>query len=56
MTVNDYKETACATVGPVEDVENEGEAVLQPPPAHQDSENLLGRVLAGNLNLIMSKT
>lgn len=47
MTVNDYKETACATVGQVEEMEHEGEAVVQPPPV-QDSENLLGRVLAGN--------
>lgn len=49
MTVNEYKETACATAGPVEDMEVD--PVLQshqqqPPP---DNENLLGRVLAGNL-------
>lgn len=47
MTVNDYKETACATAGAVEeDMEVESEPTLQAPVA-QDSENLLGRVLAG---------
>lgn len=48
MTVNDYKETACVTAGHLEDVEMEQEPILQPP---QDSENLLGRVLAGNTDL-----
>lgn len=48
MTVNDYKETACATAGPVEDMEVESDSVLQTGPvAPQDNENLLGRVLAG---------
>lgn len=52
MTVNDYKETACATAGAVEeDVEVDTEATLQPPqPA--DSENLLGRVLAGKVSIV----
>ncbi|RZB40803.1 hypothetical protein BDFB_007971 [Asbolus verrucosus] len=43
MTVNDYKETACATAGQ-EDMEVD--SVIQPQQV-QDSENLLGRVLAG---------
>lgn len=43
MTVNEYKETACATP---EDVDADGVSALQNAP-HQDSENLLGRVLAG---------
>lgn len=49
MTVNDYKETACATAtGSVEeDMEVETEPTLQTPAPQQDSENLLGRVLAG---------
>lgn len=52
MTVNEYKETACATAGPVEDMETDHGPVLNtsPPPAH-DSEHLLGRVLAGRLNV-----
>lgn len=54
MTVNEYKETACATAnaGPVED---EGKAILQPlhqpqeaANGHNNDEHLLGRVLAGN--------
>lgn len=50
MTVNDYKETACATAGAVEeDMEVESDPTLQAPIA-QDSENLLGRVLAGKRN------
>lgn len=40
MTVNEYKETACATPDDVD----AGQA--QP----QDSENLLGRVLAGKVS------
>lgn len=50
MTVNEYKETTCATAGQVEDMEVE-ENIL--PIVHQsqegENENLLGRVLAGNL-------
>lgn len=50
MTVNEYKETACATAGAVEeDMEVDSEPTLQAPVA-QDSENLLGRVLAGKRN------
>lgn len=41
MTVNDFKETSCATAQD----ELEMDVVVQPPPP--DSENLLGRVLAG---------
>lgn len=49
MTVNDYKETACATAGPIEDMEVDNDSVLQTgPPPQDNSENLLGRVLAGN--------
>lgn len=45
MTVNDFKETACATVQPiVEDMEVEGEVVIG---SYDHEENLLGRVLAG---------
>ncbi|XP_076251720.1 ecdysone-induced protein 75B isoform X2 [Rhynchophorus ferrugineus] len=48
MTVNDFKETACARVQPVvDDMEVEGEVVIShhlPDPQEQD-ENLLGRVL-----------
>lgn len=48
MTVNDYKETACATAGAVEeDMEVDTETTLQAPVVPQDSEHLLGRVLAG---------
>lgn len=51
MTVNDYKETACVTAGPVEDMEVETDTVLlQPGPHAQDNENLLGRVLAGKFS------
>nr|XP_008197844.1 PREDICTED: ecdysone-inducible protein E75 isoform X2 [Tribolium castaneum] len=42
MTVNDFKETTCATAGH-EDMD--ADALIQPPQA-ADSENLLGRVLA----------
>lgn len=52
MTVNEYKETACATAGPVEDMEVEGEPILNTTSPAHDSENLLGRVLAGNTILI----
>ncbi|GJQ75706.1 hypothetical protein Trydic_g17778 [Trypoxylus dichotomus] len=53
MTVNDYKETACATAGVNEDVEIESDHVLQTNSAsqnqqQQDSEHLLGRVLAAS--------
>ena len=53
MTVNDYKEIACATADvnegdEEEDVETEGESALNAPTPTPDSENLLGRVLAGN--------
>ncbi|CAH0554388.1 unnamed protein product [Brassicogethes aeneus] len=44
MTVNDYRETACATAGHNEEMEVETDQVLNPAP--QDLENLLGRVLA----------
>lgn len=49
MTVNDYKETACATAGPVEDMEIESGGPILNTSSSQpnDSENLLGRVLAG---------
>lgn len=47
MTVNDYKETACATAGPIEDMEVEGGQNVLNTPAAPDSEHLLGRVLAG---------
>lgn len=57
MTVNDYKETACATAGPVEDMEIEGGGPVlntsSASPTH-DSENLLGRVLAGSLTFIFT--
>ena len=52
MTVNDFKETACATVQPVvEDMEVEGEVVIGPTSQDQQDheEHLLCRVLAGNL-------
>lgn len=45
MTVNEYKETACATP---EDVDADTDVVQNAP---QDSENLLGRVLAGETQL-----
>lgn len=49
MTVNDFKETACATVQPiVEDMEVEGEVVIG---SYDHEENLLGRVLAGKTTL-----
>lgn len=41
MTVKDYKENSCVTAGKVDYVQEK-------QPHHQDSENLLGRVLAGN--------
>lgn len=49
MTVNEYRETACATAGPVEDMEIEENIVPVPPqpPQEGENENLLGRVLAG---------
>lgn len=50
MTVNEYKETACATP---DDVDADGVSALQNAP--QDSENLLGRVLAGKLNSLKLK-
>lgn len=57
MTVNEYKETTCATAGPVEDMEVE-ENIL--PIVHQnpegENENLLGRVLAGNLKKSINLT
>lgn len=51
MTVNDYKETSCASAGPVEDLMKlelkfEGEIALPVVPL-DTSENLLGRVLEG---------
>lgn len=47
MTVNDFKETACATVQPiVEDMEVEGEVVIG---SYDHEEHLLGRVLAGEV-------
>lgn len=52
MTVNDYKETACVTAA--EDMEVVVESELMQSPEndsapHHDSEQLLGRVLAGTL-------
>ncbi|XP_066157282.1 ecdysone-inducible protein E75 isoform X2 [Euwallacea fornicatus] len=45
MTVNDFKETACAIVQPaVEDMDVEGEVVIGPEGTHE--ENLLGQILA----------
>lgn len=57
MTVNDYKETACVTAGVNEDVEIESDHILQTNNAshsqqQQDSEHLLGRVLAGEFAAI----
>lgn len=49
MTVNDYKETACATAGAVEE-DMEVDTLQAPTP--QDSEHLLGRVLAGNKHIL----
>lgn len=54
MTVNEFKETTCATAGPVDKMELKVEEVIQPLAQHllplvaHDSEVLLGRVLAGN--------
>ncbi|KAG5884329.1 hypothetical protein JTB14_027659 [Gonioctena quinquepunctata] len=50
MTVNEYKETTCATAGQVEDMEIEENMVPvhQQPSQEGENENLLGRVLAGN--------
>ncbi|XP_025832021.1 ecdysone-inducible protein E75 isoform X2 [Agrilus planipennis] len=45
MTVNDYKETACAT-GHLDDVDVSPEPILHTENTLQDSEHLLGRVLA----------
>lgn len=57
MTVNEYKETACATAGPVEDMEIEENIVPVPPQPPQEGENehLLGRVLAGETQLIFPR-
>ena len=46
MTVNDFKETTCATANQDDISVVVVEAVIQ--PLHTNSENLLGRVLAGN--------
>lgn len=58
MTVNEYKETACATAGPVEDMEVEENIInFQQPNPENENENLLGKVLAGiNLYLSILKT
>lgn len=48
MTVNDYKEKACVTAGVNEEIESD--QILQTTHTNhhnQDSEHLLGRVLAG---------
>lgn len=47
MTVNEYRETPCATAGSIEDVDMEENVI--PIPQHQEAENenLLGRVLEG---------
>lgn len=47
MTVNEYKETACATAGSIEDVEIEENVIPIPQQQEAENENLLGRVLAG---------
>lgn len=56
MTVNDYRETACVTAGVNEDTEIESDHVLQTntqqSQQQQDSEHLLGRVLAGEFILL----
>lgn len=47
MTVNEYKETTCATAGSIEDVEIEENVIRIPSQQEVENENLLGRVLAG---------
>lgn len=47
MTVNEYRETACATAGNIDDVEMEENVIPIPPQQEAENENLLGRVLAG---------
>ncbi|CAG9817098.1 unnamed protein product [Phaedon cochleariae] len=49
MTVNEYKETNCATAGPVEEMEVEENLVQNPQDG--ENENLLGRVLAVQTSL-----
>lgn len=46
MTVKDYKETACATASVIDD---DIELIPNQNGNQQDSEHLLGRVLAGNI-------
>lgn len=52
MTVNEYKETTCATAGRGEEMEIE-ENILPVGQHNQEgeNENLLGRVLAGKQNI-----
>lgn len=47
MTVNEYRETACATAGSIEDGEIEENVIPIPQQQEAENENLLGRVLAG---------
>lgn len=47
MTVNEYRETSCATAGSVDDVEMEENVIPIPQQQEAENENLLGRVLAG---------
>lgn len=47
MTVNEYRETACATAGSIDDAEIEENVIRIPPQQEAENENLLGRVLAG---------
>lgn len=50
MTVNEYRETACATAGSIDDAEMEENVIRIPPQQEpENGENLLGRVLAGKI-------
>lgn len=49
MTVNEYRETACATAGSMDDADMEENVIPIPPHQESENENLLGRVLAGKL-------
>lgn len=55
MTVNEYRETACATAGSIDDAEIEENVIRIPPQQEAENENLLGRVLAGEFNNITNK-
>lgn len=52
MTVNEYRETACATAGSNDEAEMEENVIRIPPQQEAENENLLGRVLAGEYSLI----